>query len=220
MTLRPDRTLSDARWVQRLTLLVVSLALRGSCSDSNGPRTGKLSITVSGIPDGVSAQVTLSGPNNYTRVLTGSDVVASLKPGDTRRAASTGRRRVPASGHADGHDVVERSRRSGGRYVVGAVLTVASTACRPARSRPSASAALTGSIRPYGVHHVSRRDPGFYRVIAPEIVADQQRFAASPARQAQPGTHADDRAVRYAQTTGNLTFAVNGCRQMQRRTSA
>ena len=77
MTLRLDRTLSDARWLQRLALLVGSGALLGSC-DSNGPRTGKLSLTVTGIPESASAQVTLSGPNNFSRVLTRSDVVASL----------------------------------------------------------------------------------------------------------------------------------------------
>jgi hypothetical protein len=70
MTSRLNRRFSDARWVQRIALLVGALAVLGSCTDSNGPRTGTLSLTIAGLPVSAAAQVTLVGPNKYSRVLT------------------------------------------------------------------------------------------------------------------------------------------------------
>src|SRR5690348_912147 len=83
------RTIPDARWLRRTVLLAASTSLVASCNDSNGPRTGKLSLTVGGLPSTVAGQVTLSGPNNYSRTITASDVIANLKPGDYKISAAS-----------------------------------------------------------------------------------------------------------------------------------
>ena len=68
-------------WIQRIALFVGAVAVLESCGDSNGPRTGTLSLTISGLPVNAPAQVTLSGPNKFSRVLAATEVVAGLRPG-------------------------------------------------------------------------------------------------------------------------------------------
>src|SRR5688500_530706 len=63
-------------------LAAVALAVFVASCDSNGPRTGKLSLTVIGLPTGTAAEITLKGPANFSRVVTTSEVVSGLKPGD------------------------------------------------------------------------------------------------------------------------------------------
>ena len=81
MMFRTPHTPSAAHARLRAALLIASVAVVASC-DSSGPRTGKLSITVGGLPSTASAQVTLKGPANYSKALTGTEVVANLKPGE------------------------------------------------------------------------------------------------------------------------------------------
>ena len=64
-----------------MALLVGSVAVLDSCGDSSGPRTGTLSLSISGLPESIAGQVTLSGPNKYSRALTATGVVAGLRPG-------------------------------------------------------------------------------------------------------------------------------------------
>ena len=219
MTLRLDRTFSDARWLQRLALLAGSVALLGSC-DSNGPRTGKLSLSVTGIPEGASAQVTLSGPNNFSRVLTRSDVVASLKPGAYKISAASIRDGLTRySPLADTQTVTIQKSNVPVEASVAYTLSsgVLSVNINGVPASTQAAVRVTG---PNGFTQTiaasttfSGADPGFYLVIAPEIVANQQRFSASPSsRQVQlsPGLTPTLVAVGYTQTTGDLTFAVNG----------
>ena len=72
-----------------LALLFASAILVGACDNSSGPRTGKLSVTVAGLPTGAQAQITLLGPGNFSRVVTTTEVIANLKPGDYRVAATS-----------------------------------------------------------------------------------------------------------------------------------
>src|SRR4051812_45359403 len=89
MTPRSAGIFSDVRLLGRVAVVIGSVTLLASCDNNNGPRTGKLSLTVAGLPTGTSAQVTLTGPNNYSRALTASDVIANLEPGDYTIKASS-----------------------------------------------------------------------------------------------------------------------------------
>jgi hypothetical protein len=196
------------------------LALLASCTDSSGPRTGKLSLTITGLPDAAAAQVTLSGPNNYSRVLTKTDVVASLKPGEYKIAAASIRDGLTRySPLADTQTVTIV--KSNVAVEASVAYTVSSGVL--AISIDGTPTSAQAAVRVTGPNGFSQTiassttfagvDPGFYLVVAPEIVADQQRFSASPSsRQIQlgPGLNPTTVAVRYTQTTGNLTFAVNG----------
>jgi hypothetical protein len=220
MTSHFDRTYSDARKLQRLALLVGSVAMLGSCDELNGPRTGTLSLSITGLPTGANAQVTLSGPNKYSRVITTTEVVAGLRPGVYRISAASIRDGLTRySPLADTQTVtiakakvqVEASVAYAVSSAVLAVTVDGAPISTPAAVRVSGPNGFSQTVASSSIF--SGVDPGFYLIVAPEILADQQRFAASPsARQIQlsPGLTPTTVFVRYAQTTGNLTFAVNG----------
>src|SRR5215216_6603059 len=73
---------SSASARRRPALIFASLALIAACGEPSGPRTGKLSLSISGLPTGTAGQVTLTGPSNFSRVVSATEVVANLKPGD------------------------------------------------------------------------------------------------------------------------------------------
>ena len=220
MTPRSVGSFTDARLLQRVALVVASVALLASCDDNNGPRTGKLSLTIGGLPTGTSAQVTLTGPNNYSRVLTASDVVANLKPGDyTIKATPVRDGLTRYSPLADSQTVtITKSTvpvdASVAYAVSSAVLTVTIDGA------PTATSAAVRVTGPNGFNQTIATtttfagvDPGVYVIVAPEILLNQQRFASSPgSRQVQlsPGLNPTIVSFGYSQITGNLTFAVTG----------
>lgn len=203
-----------------MTLLAACTAALAACNDSSGPRTGKLSLTITGLPTQAAAQVTLTGPNNYSKVITATDVVAGLKPGQYTIAATSIRdgqtRYSPLTDSqtvtiAKSNVAVEASV----AYAVSSAVLMVTV-----DGTPAGAAAAVRVNGPNGfAQTVSASttfdgvEPGVYVIIAPEIVANQQKFAASPgSRQVQltPGLNATTVSVIYAQTTGNLTFAVSG----------
>jgi hypothetical protein len=209
-----------SRWFQRIALLMGAVVLLVSCGDSNGPRTGKLSLTISGLPESAAAQVTLSGPNNYSRVLAATEVVTGLRPGPYRISAAPIRAGATRySPLADTQTVTIAKSNvpvdASVDYEVSSAVLIITVDGAPASAPPS--------IRVAGPNGFSQTvatsttfdgiDPGFYLITAPEILADQQRFAPTPrSRQVQlnPGLAPTTVEFRYAQTTGNLRFVVSG----------
>jgi len=207
-------------WIQRIALFTGAVVVLGSCGDSNGPRTGSLSLTISGLPVSAPAQVTLSGPNKFSRVLAATEVVAGLRPGVYRISAApirdgatryspvadtqtvtVGESNVPVEASVD--------------YTVSSAVLIVTVDGAPA-SKPA-------DIRVVGPNGFSQTvevsttfdgiDPGYYLITASDLLADQQRFSPTPnSRQVQlvPGLTPTTVQVTYAQTTGNLRFVVNG----------
>ena len=219
MTHPLPRTLSAARVRQRAALALATVVLLASC-DSSGPRTGKLSLTVSGLPSSTAAKVTLKGPNGFTKALTGTEVVASLKPGNYSIIAEAVRDgQVRYSPLADSQAVAitksDAPVEASIAYAVSSATLSISIANTPAGS--TAGVRITG---PQGFSQTISEsstfagiEPGPYFIVAPEIVANQQRFAANqPSQQVQlnAGLAATNVAIAYAQITGNLTFVVTG----------
>jgi hypothetical protein len=60
---------------------VLGLLLAACGGDSTGPTTGSLAVTVSGLPGGASAEVTVIGPGGFSRALAGSETLNGLTPG-------------------------------------------------------------------------------------------------------------------------------------------
>jgi hypothetical protein len=60
---------------------VLGLLLAACGGESTGPNTGSLAVTVSGLPGGASADVTVIGPGGFSRALTGSQTLNELTPG-------------------------------------------------------------------------------------------------------------------------------------------
>ena len=212
-----------SRWVQRIALLVGTVAVLGSCTDSNGPRTGTLSLTIAGLPGSAAAQVTLVGPNNYSRVLTTTEVIAGLRPGAYQISAAPIRAGATRYSPLPDTQTVTIAKsnvpvEAAVDYEVSSAVLIVTVDGAPTSNPPE--------IRVVGPNGFSQTvaasttfdgvDPGYYLITAPEIVADQQRFSATPnSRQVllNPGLNPTTVQVRYAQTTGNLSFVVNGLPQ-------
>jgi len=220
MTSRFNRRFSDARWVQRIALVVGALAVLGSCTDSNGPRTGTLSLTIAGLPVSAAAQVTLVGPNNYSRVLTATEVVAGLRPGVYRISAAAIRDGATRySPLADTQTVaIAKSNvpvEASVEYAVSSAVLIVAVDGAPASKPPEIRVSgPNGFLQTVAASTTfDGIDPGYYLITASEILADQQRFTPTPtSRQVQlsPGLTPTTVQVRYAQSTGNLRFVVTG----------
>lgn len=207
-------------WIQRIALFVGAVAVLESCGDSNGPRTGTLSLTISGLPVNAPAQVTLSGPNKFSRVLAATEVVAGLRPGAYHISAAPIRDGATRySPVADTQTVtigtsdvpVEASVDYAVSSAVLIVTVDGAPASKPADIRvvgPNGfSQTVTASTTFNGI------DPGYYLITASDLLADQQRFSPTPSTlqvQLVPGLTPRTVQVTYAQTTGNLRFVVNG----------
>jgi len=115
------------------------LALSACSSDDDGPTTpitpanGTLTVTVSGLPSGVNAALTVTGPNNFSQTATASTTV-SVAPGSYTVAAAQ----------------VSQSTTRYNATVTGSPATVASNASATVTVAysvaPAPSAVLTGSI--------------------------------------------------------------------------
>lgn len=98
----PDRRERRQRRA-RLTALIVGIAgLTAACGDggSTGPESGRLAITIAGLPAGVPASVTIAGPDGFQFVTGSSRTLAALDPGSYTLTASDvisgGSRHVPS----------------------------------------------------------------------------------------------------------------------------
>ena len=83
------RRLGPHKQARRLAacLLLVSFSLLAACSDTTEPpppppdgNLGALQITIEGLPNGVDAQVEVTGPEDYSSTVTGSQTL-ELRPG-------------------------------------------------------------------------------------------------------------------------------------------
>jgi hypothetical protein len=213
-------SLSAARARLRAALVLATVALVAACDNSSGPRTGKLSLSVGGLPSSTAAKVTLKGPNGFTRALTGTEVVASLKPGNYSIIAESVRDGLTRySPLADSQAVtITKSdvpvEASIAYAVSSATLTVTLTGSptgAPAAVRITGPQSFSQTIAQTTTFEGI--EPGVYFIVAPEITADQQRYSANrPSQQVQlsAGLNATNVPISYAQITGNLTFVVTG----------
>lgn len=74
-----------ARAATSLGLLLLAAACGGG--GSTGPSAGSLAVSVSGLPSGSGADITVTGPEGFSRALTGSTTLSGLTPGSYQVAA-------------------------------------------------------------------------------------------------------------------------------------
>ena len=67
--------------------LLLLLALAGACSGSEPSDSGSLAVSVSGLPSGVPASVSVSGPGGFAQSLTSSETLTGLSAGSYTVAA-------------------------------------------------------------------------------------------------------------------------------------
>lgn len=90
---RDDRLYRQAPVLpMRLTTLqrLILLAALSACGDAaTAPDTGRLSVTISGLPTGTDASVTITGPGAFTRTLASSATLQNLEEGTYSVSATT-----------------------------------------------------------------------------------------------------------------------------------
>jgi len=199
---------------------VLGLALAAACDSSSGPRTGKLSLSVQGLPSGMAAQVTLTGPANFSRVLTGSEVVANLKPGDyklTSVSVLNGTARYSPLPDTQTVTVTKSDTPVEANLVY--LLTTGSLTVSidgaPAGTSPTIR--VTGpkgfDLRISATTTLEGLDVGTYFIIAQDLIANQQRYAPNRGTQqvvVLASLTPVSAGVQYAQTSGNLAVSVSG----------
>ncbi|HUF36751.1 MAG TPA: hypothetical protein VMN37_12425 [Gemmatimonadales bacterium] len=203
------------RWVGAALLLLIM-----ACgSDATGPATGGLAVTVSGLPSGAAADVTVTGPVGFTRTLGGSATLNGLTPGsydivaDPVSAASAVYAGSPASqtitvagGATPVPAQVTYAVTSGALAVTIAGLPAGTSAAVEVTGPSGFQAALTGSATLTGLV------PGSYVVTASPVNAGSQ-YSPSPGTQqvtvSTGGTAAA--AVTYADDgVSGLNYRIDG----------
>ena len=211
---------SAARERLRCVFLLAAVAAIASCNDSNGPRTGKLALTVDGLPTGTAAQVTLTGPSNYSRVLTGNETVASLPPGVYGLKATSvfnGPARYTAL--PDSQEITITKSDTPVAATINYLLSTGGLTVTVG-GVPNGGTPTVRVTGPRGFNRTIAStttfeglDAGTYSVFAQEVVANQHRFAASQPVQSVAvlaSLTPANASVSYAQTTGTLKITVGG----------
>jgi hypothetical protein len=208
------------RRVSGVLRVALGLLLVACGGDSTGPRTGSLAVTVSGLPGGAAANVGVTGPGGYSRVLTGSETIAGLAPGSYTVTASS----VSAAGQVyAGVPALQAVTVSEGASptpadVAYAVATGGLTVT--ISGLPSGADAAVQVTGPGGFDQALTASatfpsltPGTYTVTAATVTAGAEQYTPSPATQqvtvSTSGTAAA--AVGYSQGgTAGLNFRIDG----------
>jgi hypothetical protein len=174
-------------WRRILPTLLVLLAACGG-SDPSDPGAGSLAVSVSGLPAGADAAITVTGPSGYSRDVSASETLAGLLPGGYTVVASA----VTSSGQSYQPSVPSQTvtvsastATANVEYgLAGASLTVNVAGLPPGASAaihvsgPNGYAAdLTGTVTLGGL------DPGPYTVTAQSVSPGGTTYNPSPGSQ-------------------------------------
>lgn len=181
--------------------------------------SGSVAITLRGLPEGAAGEVTLSGPNGFSRVFRASGSAAGLVPGRytlVARSITVGSQVygvVPASRTIDIVASITPIALSLQYDVIPVVIDV------PVTGLPAGYNASISLIGPAGEHysviatqHIAPVAPGRWRLSANAVTTPTGTFIPTPASRdtvAQPGDTLDF-GVRYAINSGSLALAVTG----------
>ncbi|MHB0949265.1 MAG: hypothetical protein ACYC4J_09400 [Gemmatimonadaceae bacterium] len=199
---------------------VAALAFLAACQDGpTGPTTGSLVVNVVGLPGGVAAAVTVTGPGGYSRTVTRTDTLAALAPGAyllrTEPLRALGAVWAPPAAE---QSVAVAASRSAQLVAVAYVLATGSLHVQALGVPPSAVAALSLSGPNFLSRAVSAGDtvrelpPGEYTLTATAISVGHHRYAPSaPAKTTVTAslTPAELQAT-YAVSSAAIAIASSG----------
>ena len=203
-------------WVRTALVLVIS-----ACGgDSTGPSSGSLAVTVTGLPGGASADVTVSGPGGFASALGGSATLSGLTPGNysvTAEAVTAGSAVYAGSPASQTVTVAE------GSTPAPALVTYAVTSGNltvTISGLPGGTAAAVDVTGPGGFDQTltasgsfSAIQPGSYTVTASPVSAGGSQYTPTPGTQqvtvSTGGTAGA--AVAYAENgLAGLNFRIDG----------
>jgi hypothetical protein len=203
-------------------LLPVLIALLAACggNDPSGPSTGSLAVAVTGLPVGTSANVTVSGPGSYTRLLVGSETIAGLTAGGytitAHEVSSSGQAYVPSQ-TIQSVTVLDGATPAAAEVAydaAGASLTVTVTGLP---SGAPAGVTVTGpnsyDQRVMATATLAHLVPGVYTVTAASVTPGCVQYDATPSTQTVDLTTvgSGSSGVSYTQTAfAGFNLCING----------
>lgn len=181
--------------------------------------TGRLEVTIGGVPAGTTPSVTIQGPNGYSRVLTAAETLKGLAPGPyavSATALSSGGHTYVAEAAPD-TVAVEASPTPAAVAVAYAIATAALTvtidglpagvAAAVTLTGPGVTQALPATASLVGL------PPGTYTLSAANVTSGAAVYLPTPVSQAAeltPSVTPVARTVTYARGTGSLNLTVSG----------
>ncbi len=184
------------------------------------PTPGALSISISGLPDGVPAQVQITGPNGYASALTASGALPSLTPGDYLVAANTA---VDGPDNFVAAPLSQTIRVAPGPTTTSASVSYTQTTAslsigvsglpngNPARVTVTGPGGFHDSLTSTKVFH--GLVPGTYSIVASGLTIGNDGYAPASATQSVEliaGRTPAEATVTYSIVTGALAIAVTG----------
>ncbi len=209
----------------RLLRTTIACALTGlavACGDDTAapqqPTTGGLAVTITGLPRGAAAGVTVSGPAGFSRALTASDTLIGLEPGTYTVAATAVLAAQQTYAATPDTQAVSVPAGSATQAAVTYTLVTGDLAVTPSGLPAGVNAALTvtgpaGFSRSLtGADTLVGIPAGTYAVTAADTVVGGQRYAPDSTTVAvvvTAGTLAEV-IVAYSQATGSLAVTITG----------
>ena len=199
--------------------LFLALGLAGCGGESTGPDTGSLQVSVSGLPAGTPASVTISGPGGYTQSLGASETLAGLAPGaytvaagavnagSSLYTASPASQSVTVTGGSTAASTVAYAVASGSLAVTVTGLPGGTDAAVVVTGPGGFSASVPVSRTLGGL------TPGSYTVTAQPVAANSTQYGGAPGIQQVAVTTGAiaNAAVAYAETpSSGLNFRIDG----------
>ena len=217
------RVHSRNRWVVRAAFLVAAVTL-GACSGDGpsdpGQLPGSLLVTVSGLPDGAQAGVTVLGPGGFSRAVTATTTLTQLAAGQyTVTAADVSHGGSTYTGAPDSQSYTVAAGASVTTPTVNYVLATGTLSVTMAGLPQSSTAVIVvsgpaGYSRTLGAAtEIVGLTPGQYSIEAREVQLTSARYTGSPVTQVIDVTASLTPAVAhvlYALSTGTLQINING----------
>lgn len=180
--------------------------------------TGRLTVTVSGLPTGTNAPITVTGPSGYSQTVTATTTLAGLVPGAYTVASTTvtaSSTLYTPSSASQAVTVAAGATASSAVTYSGSGTSLALT-INGVPSGASGSVAVTGpggfSQTRTATGTLSGLAAGTYTLTANAITSGGYNYGGTPATQTVSLAAGDAKAasVTYAATTGRLTVNISG----------
>ncbi len=189
-----------------------------SASVTYAVSTGALTVSVSGLPAGVSAPVTVTGPSSFSRAVPSSQTIADLAPGTyTITAASTTSGSTSFTPSSPSQTVTVSAGATASRAVTYTGNTTALTVTiNGVPSGANAAVTVTGpssfSRTLTASETLTPLAAGSYSVAAAAISSGGYTWTATPATASVSLATGENKTqtVTYAASTGRLTVTVSG----------
>ena len=217
-----SRTRRPWPWSAALALCVATILAACGGSDSGGtdPNRGDLQVTIAGLPSGLDAEVTVTGPNGFSRSLAGTQTLGNLAPGNYTVSAQLAEGATAIYGASPSSQVLaiqaNQTAQANVTYaqVTGSINVAISglpggvdAVVRVSKSSPAFTQTLAASAT------LSKLTPGTYSVTADTVEVAGIKHIGTPRTQTVvvlAGPTPAQAAVSYILQPGSLRVIVNG----------